>query len=124
MALMHGPARVCCNVHIKCTARLIYRPFLGSTTGRARKLFCIIRLSRKADGRCAVSGLLLLYCGIMFLTATLDSDELQLQFQHARQPRRMLDDPLENYTAACLTRRGKGSPRLLLVASDRVSLLL
>ncbi|CDJ50119.1 WD domain, G-beta repeat-containing protein, putative [Eimeria brunetti] len=46
---------------------------------------------------------------------------LQLQFQHTKQPKRLLADPLENYTTACLTRRAKGSPRLLLVASDRVS---
>ena len=49
---------------------------------------------------------------------------LQLQFQYARRPRRLLSDPLESYTTACLTRRGNGSPRLLLVASDRVSLAI
>lgn len=48
------------------------------------------------------------------------AEGLQLQFQHAKQPKRLLADPLENYTTACLTRRAKGSPRLLLVASDRV----
>ncbi|OEH77255.1 wd g-beta repeat-containing protein [Cyclospora cayetanensis] len=46
-------------------------------------------------------------------------DALELQFQYTRQPRRLLLDPLENYTTACLTRRGKNTPRLLLVASDR-----
>ncbi|CDJ32077.1 WD domain, G-beta repeat-containing protein, putative [Eimeria mitis] len=49
----------------------------------------------------------------------LGAEGLQLQFQHAKQPKRLLADPLENYTTACLTRRAKGSPRLLLVASDR-----
>lgn len=48
---------------------------------------------------------------------------LQLQFQFAARPMRLLDDPLESFTTACMTRRDKKSPRLLLVASDRVSKL-
>ncbi|KAL8425670.1 hypothetical protein Efla_003990 [Eimeria flavescens] len=45
--------------------------------------------------------------------------KLQLQFQFAEQPSRVRDDQLESYTTACLTRRAKNTPRLLLVASDR-----
>ncbi|KAL8447868.1 hypothetical protein Emed_004163 [Eimeria media] len=44
---------------------------------------------------------------------------LQLQFQFAEQPRRLVSDQLENYTTACFTRRDKNSSRLLLIASDK-----
>ncbi|KAL8270769.1 hypothetical protein Esti_005324 [Eimeria stiedai] len=47
------------------------------------------------------------------------SQRLQLQFQFAEQPRRLLSDQLENYSTACFTRRDKGNSRLLLVASDK-----